>query len=797
MNEGRAMRAAGRFIKFVAFVAAVLALIGGVLWLSSIRALPERDGTLSLAGLAAPVTVTRDEHGIPLISAQSEEDAYFALGYVHAQDRLFQMEMMRRQGQGRIAELIGASGVAADKFMRTLGVYRRAEEDLRTLDPATQRAFARYAAGVNVWLSESHTLPIEFQLLFFRPEPWRPADSLVWQKLMGLQLSGNWDNELGQAGLIAKLGAARAAELRPSPRPEDPVTMSRHAHLYRDLPLGALRAAMTRVIQPTSASNAWVADGARSTTGKPIVANDPHLNFQSPIIWYFAGIDTPALKIFGATVPGVPLHMLGHNHRVGWGITTPDSDTSDLFIEQVSGDGTSYETPEGPRPFDTRTEVIRVRFGDPVAITVRETRHGPVVSDILTTDEVPPDLVAGNKVLALSAALFQPADRSADGVYRMNRATDVAGFIEAIRLFHAPQQNMMFADVDGAIGYYAPGRVPIRKFGDGSVPVPGWSGDYDWTGWIPFEELPHELSPARGILINANNKMIDDSYPHLIAAYWSGAYRAQRLEELLAGATASLETTQVAQMDIVSPMAREMLPMLLARVKPQTEGHKIVLGLLEAWDGAMSMDLPQPLLFAVWMEKFKGRILDDELGELAREFGGLRPEALRNVLTANPHWCDDVRTPDAETCEQQVAGALGDLMVWLSEQNISDPGALRWGDYHRAHFGHMLFRNFPVVSDFGGRFIPTPGDNYTVNRGSFSSSTSRIPFRHNHGASLRAIYDFSDLSRSRFALAGGQSGHMASSNYADMLQTWRDGAYFTAPTASQAVHRLILTPRNP
>jgi penicillin G amidase len=223
--------------------------------------------------------------------------------------------------------------------------------------------------------------------------------------------------------------------------------MSQRAALYRDLPLHQLRTAMTTVIQPTSASNAWVIDSSQSQTGKPILANDPHLNFQSPIIWYFAGIDTPTLKIFGATVPGVPLHMLGHNHKVGWGITTPESDTSDLFIEQVTSGGKSYETPDGPKPFVTRTEVIQVRFNDPVAITVRETRHGPVVSDILASDDVLPDLLAGGKVLALSAALFQPGDRSADGVYRMNRATDVAEFIDAIKLFHAPQQNMMFADI--------------------------------------------------------------------------------------------------------------------------------------------------------------------------------------------------------------------------------------------------------------------------------------------------------------------------------------------------------------
>ena len=788
------MKALGVLLKWFAFLAFITVMIGVVLWLSAIRALPDRDGNRTVSGLAAPVTINRDDHGVPLISAQSEDDAYFALGYVHAQDRLFQMEMMRRQGQGRLAELIGSAGVNSDKFMRTLGVYRRAEEDLHGLDPATQRAFERYAAGVNVWLSEGHVLPLEFQLLFFKPEPWRTADSLVWQKLMGLQLSGNWDQELSQAALVAKLGAERTEELTPDPRPGDPTTMSQHAALFPDLNPQALRTAMTSVVQPHSASNAWVVDGSRTQSGKPIVANDPHLGFQSPIIWYFAGIDTPTLKIFGATVPGVPLHMLGHNNHVGWGITTPESDTSDLFIEQASTDGKSYETPDGPKPFVTRTEVIQVRFGDPVAITVRETRHGPVVSDILPPKDLR-ETTANNRVLALSAALFQPNDRSADGVYRMNRAQDAAGFVEAIRLFQAPHQNMMFADTAGTIGYYAPGRVPIRKSGDGTVPVPGWSGDYDWTGWIPFEELPHEIAPPRGILVNANNKMITEGYPYLIAKHWYNGYRAARIEELLqSGASATPATIEAAQQDVASLMAREMLPLLLARITPQTDKHRAVLDLLNSWDGGMDRARPEPLIFALWMEKLKSRVFQDDLGDLYTDFYGERPEVLRTVLTGDTAWCDDIRTPGTETCDQQVAGAFSDVMVWLDQHKINDVAALHWGDYHQASFGHMLFQNFPLVTKLGGRYLASSGDNYTVNRGSFRPSTSRMPFAHIHGASLRAVYDFSDLSQSQFALAGGQSGNIVSGNYGDLLEPWRDGAYFTAPTAGTALHKLTLKP---
>ena len=791
------MKALRLSVKAMAVLAGCALLIGGWLWISARRALPILDGDFTVAGIAAPVDISRDSRGIPLITAESEDDAYFALGYVHAQDRLLQMEMMRRQGQGRLAELIGIHGLETDRFMRTLGIYRRAESDLRGLDLATLRAFERYAAGVNLWLAEGHALPIEFQVLFIEPEPWRPADSLVWQKLMGLQLSGNWGDELFQSALIAKLGAEKAAALRPDPRPGDPVTMSRREALYPSLASSRLFAAMSEVIRPTSASNAWVVDGGHTRSGKPILANDPHLNFQMPSVWYFAGIDTPTGKLFGATIPGVPLHILGHNHRVAWGLTTPESDTSDLFIEQSTADGEHYATPDGPKVFESRTEIIKVRFSSPVVLTVRETRHGPVVSDILDNNRLGSDSVADNRVLALAAGLLQPNDRSADGMYRMNRATDAAAFVEAIRLFHAPQQNMMFADVAGVIGYYAPGRVSIRKAGDGTIPVPGARGDYDWQGWIPFEHLPQELAPASGVLINANNKMIREDYPYLIAAHWNGAYRAARIEELLnAAGPASLPSTQTAQLDVVSGMARELLPLMLARMTPQTERHRAIIAMLSAWDGAMGRERPEPLIFALWMEKLKGRILEDDLGELSRQFGGSRPEVLRNVLTADTAWCDDLRTPDAENCAQQVAGAFGDVMVWLDGQGLADTTDVHWGDFHRASFGHLLFRNFPGIGNLGARSLSSGGDNYTVNVGSFSPSTGQFPFRHRHGASLRAVYDLGELARSQFALAGGQSGHMASPHYVDQLESWRDGGYFEASDVSKAVHRLTLRPAN-
>ncbi len=777
-------------------IALTVVLVLGWFWLAAYRALPSHDGFVVANGVSAPVTIVRDGHGIPTITAASEGDAYFALGYVHAQDRMFQMELMRRQGQGRLSELIGAAGLSPDRMMRTLGVYRRAEQDLKTMDPAVIAMFERYAAGVNAWIAEDHPLPLEFKLLFFAPEPWTSADSLVWQKLMGLSLSGNWDDELVNAALIAKLGPEKAAALSPGARPEDPVTMAAIAPLLGDLPASALHAAMTSVVQPTLASNIWAISGARTQSGSPIIANDPHLGFQSPSIWYFAGIKAPGIELFGATVPGVPLHLLGHNADVAWGITTTHSDTSDLFIEKIGADPTTYETPDGPVPFLERTETIRVRFGDPVTMAVRETRHGPVVSDVVRRPAGMNDLIPEPYVLALSAALLAPEDKTAEGVYRMNHARDKTAFVEAIRLFHAPHQNMMFADKSGAMAYIAPGRVPMRKSGNGLVPAPGWDGTHDWTGWVPFDELPKVDDPATDMIINANNKMVGDTYPHLLAAQWPDSYRAMRIADVLATQqVATVDATQTLQLDVVSAMAREMLPLMIARATAKTPREQDLLDQIKGWDGTADASRSEPLMFAVWIDRLKTQILADDLGDLMRSFGGVRPELLRTILTADPAWCDTLGTTETESCEMQVSAAWSSTVDWLFAQGT--PTTLRWGDYHRATFAHLLFGNFPLVSDLGLLRVPTGGDGFTINRGSFSAASSARPFRHFHGASLRAIYDLNDLSQSRFALAGGQSGHLLSKDYGSLLEPWRNGAYFLAPSGTSAERRLTLQPASP
>lgn len=775
-------------VKLVMALATLALIIAGLVTFAAFQALPETSGTLKAAGLAAPVIITRDERGVPWIEAQSADDAYMALGYVHAQDRLFQMELMRRLGQGRLAEILGPLGVRSDKFMRTLGLYKITTESLPGLDAETLAAAKAYAQGVNAFLADrNNALPIEFKLLFIKPEPWQIADSLVWQKLMGLQLSGNWPEELERAELIAKLGAERAKDLWPDAGAKSPVTIAA-------LPLQFitnLRAAMLDVVRPSLASNIWAVAPNRTATGGAFLANDPHLNFQAPNMWYLAGLSYPGVDLIGATVPGVPFHLLGHNGHVAWGFTTTHGDTQDLFIETVSGNGERYQTPDGWLPFEVREEMITVRFRDPEIIKVRTTRHGPVISDIL------PDQKLG--VVALSATLLAPDDHSSDAIFRMARAQTTDAFLNEARRFHAPQQNIMFADTNGNIGYIAAGRVPLRQNNtcNGLMPVDGATGICDWMGWADFDALPQSLNPDVGLLINANNKVVADDYPIMIAKEWHEGYRAQRIEEFLAGrAGLTLQDMSALQRDHVSLMAREILPLLVDRLTP-TERKDSVIAQLTAWDGTMSRERIEPLVFALWMERLKWRLLADDLGDQMDQFWGARPTLIRTILSEKTSWCDDIGTSALETCETQVAAAWQETQTWLEENSGPDPKQWIWGEWHIARFDHPVFGNVPGLSWLGGFATPTDGDDYTVNRGSFSSSTSAIPFRHRHGAGFRAIYDLSDLSRSQFSLAGGQSGHLMGPHRDDLLSDWAESRLFplTRPSkSSQDSQSLTLTP---
>lgn len=817
----------------LAALAVVLAAAAaGLLWLRT--SLPIETGELALPGLNAPVTLERDERGIPFITAASEHDAYFALGFAHAQDRLFQMDVMRRAAAGRLAQVLGPAALPHDRLMRTLGLYRLAEANFVRLSDPARAALQAYAQGVNAYLQTHRgAWPPEYYLLGMRPEPWRPADSLAWARLMALRLSGNWREELLRARLPLRLTPGQIDDLWPAYPEGAPAGVTANSTLAAPeraragSPLDGIdRRLLARIFdsaaavlaplpETASASNCFAIDGRHTRSGKPLLANDPHLPFEAPGVWYLVRIELPGHVWAGATAPGVPFLVLGHNGRVAWGMTTTHSDTQDLFLERVDpADPARYLTPDGPRPFKVREEVIHVRGEADVRLTVRETRHGPVVSDALR-GPIPglpaepgrrqlPDpnssaLPSPEYVMALADTELREDDRTAEALYRMNHAADAADFKTALADFDSPQQNITFSDAGGAIGFVAAGRVPIRARGNGMAPVPGWTGEYDWTGTIPFAALPQVSNPASGWIVTANHRIVGPSYPYLLTARWPSYYRALRLEQLLDARTdLDADGAAAIQLDTVSTAARDLLPLLL-RVPPKGPREAKALALLAAWNGAMDRDRPEPLVYSAWIVALTRAVAADELGPLFDAFRMPDPMFLRLVLTDRQEWCDDVTTPGRETCADTVAAALETALSGLTAKFGPDMPKWRWGAAHRALFVNRVLGRLPLLGPLADPRIETDGDDDTPNRGTYMATDPAAPFTHVHGAGMRAIYDFADLDRSVFTLTPGESGNVFSGHYGDTLRGWRDGVYFRLGPAPEgpagALETLRLLPR--
>ncbi len=779
---------------FGTFLVLLLLVAGGTaLWLRS--SLPTTQGSISVAGLSAPVSVLRSPEGVVTIRAEGELDAYRALGYVHAQDRLWQMEYMRRTGAGRLSEILGAATLDIDRFLRTLGLYRVAEANLRHVSEPVRELLAAYAEGVNAFIAEpGGALPLEFQLLGATPEPWQPADSLVWGRLMAFLLSNNWADELRRARLASRLTAAQLRTLWPAYPGNGPVTGEEHAAARPPAPKLPTGPGLPAALQPRDASNAWALDGTRTRSGKPILANDPHLELESPGIWYLVRLETPGLTLAGVTTPGVPFLVLGHNGHIAWGLTTTHSDTQDFFIErQAADDPRRYLSPQGPLPFETREEVIDVKGDDPLKITIRESRHGPILDEVLG-GYLP--ALRDDERLALAWPALRADDRTAEAFYLMNRATDWDSFNEALGHFHAPQQNILYADIEGNIGFVAPARVPLRAAGDGGQPVPGWTGEFEWQGFIPFAELPRAFNPPNGRIVSANNKIVPDDYPYLIAVDWPSPQRAHRITQLLDEAVqTSLEDSLALQLDTLSLGAGELLPLLL-EVPPRSRRGRQAAEALAAWDLRMVRDRPEPLIFYAWVTALNQLLTADELGPDSGEFQRPDTVLLTSILSEHPDWCDDRSTAAREDCPTQVLAALELALDILTARFGEDMTIWHWGVAHRARFPHPVLSRIPVIGDAFSYDVATDGGEDTINRGGLRfGGTAETRFEHIHGAGLRAVYDLSNLDNSRFMIATGQSGNPLSPLYGNLAEAWRDGRTLKLVVDEQApLRRLTLVP---
>lgn len=774
-------------------------LLGAALaWTWLRQSLPTIDGEAKARGLAAPVEIVRDEEGVPHLFAKSERDGAFAMGYVHAQDRLWQMEFQRRIAQGRLSEFLGERSYDVDRLMRTLGIARLSERIVARLDHETVASLEAYAAGVNAFLDTDPVLPVEFQVFRIKPERWKPADTMGWLLVMAWDLSSNWRIELARMRFAAKLGPGRVNEIIP-PYPGDAAPeIPDYRALYAELePLAGALLAATPPHEEAVGSNNWVVSGARSETGKPLLANDPHLGLQAPALWYLAHISTPSGNVVGGTLPGVPFVVLGRNDHIAWSFTTTNSDTEDLFIEKVV-DGDSYLTPTGKEKFEVREEAIGVG-GEVRRIKVRTTRHGPVISDVVKTAG---DATPKGYVLALAWAALTEENAVARAGFALNRAHGTEQFLAALREFTAPHQNVVYADDAGHVGFIAPARLPVRRADNeamGRVPVPGWDAKYDWQGFLPFEEMPASRDPASGVIVTANQKITPEGYKPFVSADWFLPYRADRIEQMIAERPKhSMDSFARMQADVRSRLAVELLPFATA-AQPASDAGRKAQAMLAGWKGDMTMDAAAPLVFTAWYRELTRLVYADELGDLFNDSWDLRAAFMINVMhgvDGQDRWCDDVRTPQRETCAMLTARAF-DLAAADLEKRYGAPSSWRWGPEHTAAGDHRPLGLLPVLGELFNVSPQTPGDSYSVDVGAITIRDEARPYANRHAPSLRAIYDLADLDRSRYMHSTGQSGNVMSPWYSSFAQRWARVEYITIPTKREAIgaaHRLVLSP---
>jgi penicillin amidase len=770
------------------------------------RPLPQVNGTLKVSGLSAPAEIIRDRWGVPHIYAQNQDDLLFAQGYVHAQDRLWQMELNRRIGHGRLAEMFGEIAFTTDRFLRTIGLSRAARADAACTDAETRRAFEAYARGVNAY-AQHNPLPLEFTLLGTKPEPWTPVDSLVWVKVMALGLSSNWDSKLLHAALIAKLGAERAAQLQGEYPRDNPLILTEQTFaeiIGRVLEQFRAAGKWFPVSGMGGMSNNWVVDGTKSATGKPLLANDPHLSLQMPSIWYENHLVSPELEVIGVSFPGIPGVIIGHNANIAWGFTNAFPDVQDLYIERFNPDDpVQYEHRGAWEKATIVREEIRVK-GDktPRVAEVIITRHGPIISEL-----IPPTVTlrVDNEKQKFALALRWVAHDESHiqrALLGMNRARNWDEFANTLRDWSAPSQNMVYADRAGNIGYYMPGRIPIRAKGMGVAPVPGWTGEYEWIGCIPHEELPHAFNPTQHYLASANNQVVGKEYPHFLTAETMNGFRARRIVEMLTEKE-KLSADDFARMhvDLYCAPARpfcELLTALSANILAQPalgniQNHaKQALDAVKRWDYNLTADSVAGALFELMQYFAMRRVFGPWLGDLTDHYlgvgfhplllpmvGGYMDRSLlilQRMLVNDEHeWFKDV-DGKALTREEILALALSDAIGYLRKAIGEDVSQWQWGKVHLAAFNHTLGAQKPLDKIFNRGPYPYGGDTNTVWQAAY---VPKLPIQSEGGftASWRQILDPSDWDASRAVHTTGQSGHPASKHYDDMIPLWLKGEY--------------------
>lgn len=753
---------------------------GGYLWFHHLaeKCLPQLSGDIRLPGLHKDVEIIRDTYGVPHIYAQNETDLYFGFGYAMAQDRLWQMEFTRRLGQGRLAEIFGEEFVKVDRYFRMLTAAGVNSD----MPPEFAPMFTAFTNGINAYIdTHKDRLPIEFTILRYTPEPWHQDDYIAAVKIITWALSSGWRADLTAGKVLKKVGDARFKDAFP-PWPGDAPLIIPQGAVSQALMASAdldLLDSIDDLIAPPAAgaSNNWVVSGKKSLSGKPMLANDTHLPLTNPSFWWEVHLVCPTIDAAGFVATGIPGISIGQNRHVAWGVTNVMVDDVDFYIEKINPDNPrQYWDRDHWEDMTVKKETIAVKGKAPVEVEFLLTRHGPLVTGGT-------DGSAGRPVSARWA--FTEAVQPFRAGPLLMKATDVSRVVEALKYWEVPGLNFVFADKKGNIGYWCGTLIPIRTKGDGLLPVPGWTGEYEWAGYVPFEERPHLINPKSGFIATANNKITGKDYPYLISRYWEPTDRITRIVQMLTQKEKlSVDDFKKMHMDVYCLLASKLTPKIIEVLEkrfPGPEGEKAKT-ILSGWHDVMDKQSPGACLFEMIYRKLMGHTFKDELGEaLFVEYlksPAFPPRAINAMVQkGGSPWFDDVTTAKKETLDDMIALSIRDTLSELNEALGDDMTAWQWGEIHTLTFEHVLGKKKPLNLIFNLGPFPVNGNPLTVNKKQYPLGN---PYRANHGVSMRMIVDFSDMNGSLHVLPTGESGQIKSPFYRDQIPLYLNGRYHPA-----------------
>lgn len=779
------------------------------------QSLPIYQGEAAVSGVKAPINLSRDKNGIVHIQAKSDSDAFFALGYAHAQDRLWQLEVQKRTAQGRLSEIFGKSSLEMDIWFRTLGLYHKAKASWPNLSIEARQSLKAYTNGINAWIDSQNQYPLEFTLLDLTPEHWQVYDSLAYSKLFALNLSKSMSQEITHQLASRQLNQKQMKAIFQTYPTEAPTTVN-SINLDNTTGFSQMLNLQRTIEQQLTiggkfiGSNAWVVAPQNTDNGQAFIANDPHLGLQIPSLWYAATLQGDKLNVSGMTLVGLPLVIFGRNADIAWGGTAMMTDNQDLYIERVNPDDPSSYYAQGQwQPFKISKETFNVRNDfpaamrgeiEPINVTVRQTLNGPIISDVFDVFDHP---------VSLRWTALTDKDTTYEAIYKLNYANDWSSFKQALSHQVAPSINYLYIDRQGNIGYLGAGQIPIRQTGNGQVPVPGWTKEHQWIGSVPIEQWPQSYNPKQGFIINANNKPVDDNYPHFISDHWASPARATRITQLIEQKLAvkgklNQDDMKVIQADTYSLSAQILLP-ILTDLSPKNDTQAQAITYLQNWDGDMSADNPASTIFTVWFRFLRNELFSDELTTdwnkptvdffLSTAIAQITTSGVYDALTKNkPNFCDDVTLTEIKSCEQILHRSLDKTLERLNRLLGSDMSDWRWAQLQSSLYRHYPFSDTKLLNIVFERQFESQGDENTVNVSSSSFIKSQ-GYLATFGAGFRQIIGLSPQQTSHVIMnSTGQSGNLLSEHYDDMIKPFAQVLFYNIGDKQENMQELTLLP---